>query len=228
MKREVHDHGSALIRDVILGGQDGLVNVLGIVLAVATATSSTYIILISGLAATFAESISMAAVAYTSAKAGKEFYKKRERELKKLPPSGIRREVKKELKGVGIEGTFLNRAVKHVLGSRKRVQKALSLEEQAEEFAHPIRDAIVVGLAAIVGSLVPLIAFIGPLYSTMQTSIIITLLLSTLILFISGALKAEFTGVGHLKSGIEMAVVGMSAAILGYLIGLGLGAMPLA
>ena len=68
MKKRGHESGSAVIRDIILGGQDGLVNVLGIVLAVAKATSSPYIILISGLAATFAESISMAAVAYTSAK----------------------------------------------------------------------------------------------------------------------------------------------------------------
>lgn len=62
------------LHDLILGGQDGLVNVLGIVLGVAAATASTRIILISGLAATFAESISMGAVAYTSAKAAREYY----------------------------------------------------------------------------------------------------------------------------------------------------------
>ena len=39
-KKEVSHNGSAIIRDVILGGQDGLVNVFGVVLAVAEATQS--------------------------------------------------------------------------------------------------------------------------------------------------------------------------------------------
>jgi VIT1/CCC1 family predicted Fe2+/Mn2+ transporter len=62
------------LRNFILGWQDGLVNVLGIVLGVAIATASTQIVLLAGLVATFAESISMAAVAYTSSKAAKDFY----------------------------------------------------------------------------------------------------------------------------------------------------------
>ncbi|MBW2970366.1 VIT1/CCC1 transporter family protein [Candidatus Woesearchaeota archaeon] len=170
-----HDGGSAVIRDVILGGQDGLVNVLGIVLAVATATQSRYIVLISGLAATFAESFSMAAVAYTSAKAGKEFY--------------------------------------------------LMKNVHFEEFAHPIRDALVVGLAAIVGSFVPLLPFI---FVPVGAGIWFAVVFSVLALFITGALKARFTAVNPWKSGFEMMLVGMAAAIAGYVIGYFLGVLPLA
>ncbi len=64
--------GGPLLKDAILGGQDGLVNVLGIVLGVATATHEMRIIFVSSLAATFAESISMGAVVYTSTKAAKK------------------------------------------------------------------------------------------------------------------------------------------------------------
>jgi len=166
---------SAIIRDVILGGQDGLVNVLGIVLAVATATHSRYIILIAGLAATFAESISMAAVAYTSGKAGKEFYHKR----------------------------------------RDRI---------AEEFEHPLRDAFIVGVSAIIGSLIPLIPY---LLGVVSGAITITLIISTLTLFTAGIVKAKYTGVNPLKSGIELALIGMAAALTGFLIGLALGALPI-
>src|SRR3989344_5281953 len=67
--------GHTDLRDSILGGQDGLVNVLGIILGVATATNDSRIVIIAGLAATFAESISMAAVAYTSSKASVDYYK---------------------------------------------------------------------------------------------------------------------------------------------------------
>lgn len=58
------------LRDVILGGQDGLVNVLGVTLGVAEASGETRLVLVAGLAAAFAESFSMAAVAYTSSLTG--------------------------------------------------------------------------------------------------------------------------------------------------------------
>lgn len=221
------DSGSAIIRDIILGGQDGLVNVLGIVLAVAIATHSRYIILISGLAATFAESISMAAVAYTSAKAGKEFYIKREKELSKLAkknPSLAAKEIKRTLAGSGLEGTFLNKAISHVISSKKRLHKAVTSGDHAKEFAHPLRDSVVVGFAAIIGSLVPLVPFF---LLSIQNAFFATLIFATIILFITGALKGKYTGVSPLKSGIEMALVGMTAAIAGFLIGYALGALPL-
>src|SRR3989344_4897544 len=101
MRRKLHPHfkehvlaekktntGTRLY-DVILGGQDGIVNVLGIVLGVATATNDTKIVLISGLAATFAESISMGAVAYTSSKAARDYYygmvEEEKKEIKHAP-----------------------------------------------------------------------------------------------------------------------------------------------
>src|SRR3989344_5030954 len=84
--REEHEvERGSLLRQLILGGQDGLVNVLGIILAVATATNDAKIVLIAGLAATFAESISMAAVAYTSSKAARDHYlREQELELREI------------------------------------------------------------------------------------------------------------------------------------------------
>src|SRR3989338_8298124 len=77
------------IRDFILGFQDGLVNTLGLVLGVASAVQSTRIVLISGLVTTFAESVSMAAVAYTSTKAAHDFYEsqlqREKKEIKEMP-----------------------------------------------------------------------------------------------------------------------------------------------
>ena len=49
------------LRDVILGGQDGLVNVLGIVLGATAAGAGSRILIATALAATFAEAISGAA-----------------------------------------------------------------------------------------------------------------------------------------------------------------------
>ncbi len=77
------------MRDVILGGQDGLVNVLGVVMGVSAATSNAKILIAACLAATFAESISMAAVAYTSSLAERDHYncelEREKREMKEVP-----------------------------------------------------------------------------------------------------------------------------------------------
>ena len=62
---EKHSTNTSL-RDVILGGQDGLVNMLGIALGVVAAGGSTHVLVVTGIAAAITESISMGAVAYTS------------------------------------------------------------------------------------------------------------------------------------------------------------------
>jgi VIT1/CCC1 family predicted Fe2+/Mn2+ transporter len=63
IQTDPHKQGSGL-SDFILGAQDGLVNVLGVVLGIAAATNDARIVLVAGLATTFAESISMGAVAH--------------------------------------------------------------------------------------------------------------------------------------------------------------------
>ena len=60
------------LRDVILGGQDGLVNMLGIALGVVAAGGSTHVLVVTGIAPAITESISMGA-AYTSFGSG-SFY----------------------------------------------------------------------------------------------------------------------------------------------------------
>src|SRR5579864_3990044 len=71
------------LSNIILGGQDGIVNVLGVLLGVAAASGSSRVVLAAGLATAFAESISMAAVAYTSTLASSDMYlSEREREYR--------------------------------------------------------------------------------------------------------------------------------------------------
>src|SRR5213082_687369 len=71
--KEKHSTNNPL-RDVILGGQDGLVNMLGIALGVVAAGGSTHVLVVTGIAAAITESISMGAVAYTSFGSDRDFY----------------------------------------------------------------------------------------------------------------------------------------------------------
>src|SRR3954471_19073147 len=69
-----HAPATNWLRDVILGGQDGLVNILGIVLVVIAAGGSNTILLATGFAAAVTESISMGAVGYTSTIADRDHH----------------------------------------------------------------------------------------------------------------------------------------------------------
>src|SRR2546427_7693309 len=93
-----------LLSDFILGSQDGLVNVLGVILGVAIASyrypNPIAIILAGGLPAAVAESISMGAVAYTSTVARPGHYAAeggRERQEKQDLPDLERDEVREIL-----------------------------------------------------------------------------------------------------------------------------------
>src|SRR2546429_8724736 len=63
-----------VLSDFSLGSQDGIVNVLGIILGLSAATRDVRIILVATLAALGAESIAMGAVAYTSTRARRRLY----------------------------------------------------------------------------------------------------------------------------------------------------------
>lgn len=62
------------LKNLILGWQDGIVNVLELVLGVVSATSSSTIVIISEIVAIVAESVSMVAVISTSSKVAEEYY----------------------------------------------------------------------------------------------------------------------------------------------------------
>src|SRR3989338_5314438 len=100
--------------EIILGGQDGLVNVLGVILCVAAATSDVQIVVVAGLASTFAESVSMGAVAYTSTIAEADFYQSEyEREKWEIEhvPEGEREEIRALYKKYGFIGNILDEIV---------------------------------------------------------------------------------------------------------------------
>ncbi len=86
--QEQHSRRNVL-SDFILGCQDGLVNVLGIILGISAATRDMRLIFVATLAALGAESISMAAVAYTSTSARRRLYlsevEREKREMRDVP-----------------------------------------------------------------------------------------------------------------------------------------------
>ncbi|MCL4364000.1 VIT1/CCC1 transporter family protein [Patescibacteria group bacterium] len=209
--------------EIILGGQDGLVNVLGVVLGVAVATLSAKIVIIAALSATFAESISMGAVAYTSKLAEADYYQSElERESWEIDhvPQGEREEIKVLYETYGFKGKILDDIVDKITSDKKvwlkvMMEQELKLEEVDRKQALPA--AFIVGVSAIVGSFIPLFAFF---FLPVKTAIIVSFVVSAVTLFVVGYYKAKQTlGRQLVKQGIEMATIGMASALVSYLVG---------
>lgn len=209
--------------EIILGGQDGLVNVLGIILGVAAATADAKIVIVAGLAATFAESVSMAAVAYTSRLAEADYYQSEyEREKWEIEnmPAGEREEIRALYENYGFKGKVLDEIIDRITSDKKiwlkvMMEQELKLEEINRKQVLP--RALLVGASAVVGSLIPLASFfLLPVRQAMFTSLII----SSIALFVVGYYKAKNTlGRNLLKQGVEMMIIGMVSALVGYLVG---------
>lgn len=218
------DHKTSFnLPEIILGGQDGLVNVLGVILGVAAATSDAQIVLVAGLAATFAESVSMAAVAYTSKIAEADYYQSEyEREKWEIEhiPDQEREEIRVLYKKFGFEGKLLDDIVKGITSKEDvwldvMMSQELKLEPVNRKDA--LSRAVIVGVSALVGSFIPLLPFF---FLPVSSAIPLSLVLSTVILFAVGYYKARETlGRRLIQQGLEMAVIGMISALIGFLIG---------
>jgi len=214
-----------LLSDFILGSQDGLVNVLGVILGVAIASyrypNPIAIILAGGLAAAFAESISMGAVAYTSTVARRDHYAaevERERQEMKDLPDLERNEVREIFERWDFQGEELEEMVDKITSKPKawlELMMAHELNLAPVGKTQARRSAILVGLAAILGSLVPLIPFIV-IGRDILLGIAVSLVVSAITLFLIGWWKARTTVGRPTRSGVQMAIIGLASAIAGF------------
>ncbi|OGY23877.1 MAG: hypothetical protein A2172_05070 [Candidatus Woykebacteria bacterium RBG_13_40_15] len=226
LDRNSHKTPSSL-RDIVLGGQDGIVNTLGVLLGIAIASNDLRIIFAGGLAAAFAESVSMAAVAYTSTVAQHSLYEgelaKERRHIKEIPEKE-REEIREFFRQKGFSGNLLEDAVKTVTAREEIWLKEMMKFEFALEpigKKKAVISSAVVGLAAIIGSLLPLIPFLFVPISNISIIVAIwaSLVVSAIALFIIGVYKAQTTIGDWKKSGLEMAAIGTLSALVGFFIG---------
>src|SRR6201981_2375799 len=159
---EQHRQGNWL-RDVILGGQDGLVNILGIILGVIAGGGSMAVLLAGGVAADITESISMGAVGYTSAVAERDYYQAeqaREEAEIDATPEAERQEIRDIYAAKGFTGELLDQVVGTITANRETWLATMMDEElhlQPVQAPDIMRSATVITVATLIGHLIPLL-----------------------------------------------------------------------
>ena len=236
-RREIELHGhqhpnaSSSMSDFILGSQDGLVNVLGIILGMSAATRDVRLIFVATLAALGAESVSMGAVGYTSTIAKRRSYlsavDRESKELKEVPYLGFE-EAMHVLRGWGLTGAELKEVARRVAERPKAMLDLMlsyGLKMSPIGADEPRRSFLVVLGSTLVGSAIPIIPFIVS-GGNVVTGVIGSIALSAVVLFFIGWYGAKVTVGSVWRSGLQMLVIGLSAGFAGFLIGHFLGAPP--
>jgi vacuolar iron transporter family protein len=229
--KEPHSSHSFL-SDFILGSQDGLVNVLGILLGISAVTTDVRIIYAGALAALGAESISMGAVAYTSTVARRRQYMKessREDFETKQVPTVEREEISNILKGWDYQGAELETMTSQIVSNQKAMHEfmmSFELKLAPVERDEARRSFLVVLSSTIFGSIIPLIPFLFVSSATIAAGALASVVVSGLLLFFIGAYEARTTVGSILWSGLQMTIIGLSAGFAGYLIGRLIGSVP--
>jgi len=211
------------LRNVVYGFNDGLTANFGLVAGVigASATQAHHTVIVAGVAGLIADALSMGSSGYLAAKSEQEVYANEiamERDEIALMPEVERDELALiyEAKGMSAESA-------HALATEVMANPARMLEEQVQEelgigepHMSPLREGWVTGTATAVGAFIPVFSF---LIWSGTTAVIIAFALSMLSHFVVGGARSVFTVRGVFRSGLDMFVVGLGVAVVGYFVG---------
>ncbi len=222
LSHETHPHPT-LLSDFILGSQDGLVNVLGVLLGLVAAGSPLALVRVGALAALAAESISMGAVAYTSTLARRNLYlaelDREAREMQEVPEME-REEVRVILRKWGYVGDEIEDMVRRIEAKPRAwldIMMAFELNLAEVTPRQPLTSGLTVLASTVAGSIVPLVPFLLALPRGVAT--ICAVVLSGLLLLGVGIYEARTTIGSWWASGARMVLIGLGAGLAGFLVG---------
>jgi VIT1/CCC1 family predicted Fe2+/Mn2+ transporter len=214
------------LRNVVYGFNDGLTANFGLVAGMIGAqsgnlTMAEHAVVVAGLAGMAADALSMGSSGYLAAKSEREVFEHEiamEKEEIRLMPELEQEELSLiyQTKGVPVEQA-------DALAVQIMQDPARALQEQVREelkigeaSSTPMREAWITGVATALGAFIP----VAPLlFSTGMTAIWGSFILAMVSHFGVGAARSFFTGRGVIRSGMDMFLIGLGVAGVGYLVG---------
>jgi len=209
------------LRAVVYGFNDGLTANFGLVAGVIGGDVAPNVVLISGCAGVAADALSMGASGYLAAKSERELYQhelEKERDEIELMPEVETEELALLYEAKGVDPERARQMAADVMRDPERALAEKAREELGirEEQTTPLWEGTITGTATAVGALIPVLPF---LFLTGPWAIWTSFAISMLAHFAVGAMRTVFTGRGILRSGLDMFVVGIGVAGVGYLVG---------
>lgn len=210
-----------MLRNIIYGFNDGLTANFGLIAGVIGANVQPHIILLTGISGMFADALSMGSSGYLAAVSQGEVYdheKKMEAEEIRLMPELEAEELSLVYQAKGMNKEDAQRLANEIIKNPELALKESVREELgiSESTTSPFREAWITGLATAIGALIP----VAPFFFLEGTVAVWTsFTISMIAHFVVGAARSAFTGRGIFRSGLDMFVVGIGIAVIGYFIG---------
>lgn len=219
-----HRTGSGgFLRNVVYGFNDGLTANFGLVAGVigATTTAQYHMVIVAGVAGVIADALSMGASGYLAAKSEQEVYA-HEIAMEK-DEIAIMPEVERDELALIYEAKGMDRAAAHELATQVMGDPERMLAEKVQEelgigeaHASPLREGWITGLATAFGAVIPVFPF---LIWDGAAALVVSFTISMVSHWVVGAARSVFTGRSVFRSGMDMFVVGLGVAAVGYVVG---------
>lgn len=208
------------LRASVLGANDGIVSIAGLVMGVAGATDSTKAIFTAGLAGIIAGAISMAAGEYVSVSSSKDseqaLLAKEKYELKTNPEAELE-ELTQIYQQKGLSRHTAEIAAKEVSANDAFAAHAhMELSIDPNNLTNPYHAALASALAFLAGSIIPLSAILLPPQSV---RIFVTFISVIFALGLTGYLSARAGGANTIRAMIRVITGGALAMAVTYGIG---------
>jgi VIT1/CCC1 family predicted Fe2+/Mn2+ transporter len=219
------------LRNVVYGFNDGLTANFGLVAGVLGATVANpetyHHVIVAGVAGLIADALSMGSSGYLAAQSEREVYAHEiamERDEIALMPEIERDELALIYEAKGMDRDSAFRIATQVMADPEKmlaeqVQEELGISESATS---PMREAWITGLATAVGALIPVLPFF---VFDGRTAVAVAFAISMLSHWVVGAARSVFTGRSVFRSGMDMFVVGLGVAVVGYYVGEWIGGL---
>ena len=217
---EEHFQQSETIRDIVIGMSDGLTVPFALAAGLSSAVNSNTIIVTAGLAEIIAGSIAMGLGGYLAGKTEIEHYDselKREYNEIETHYEVERGEVKEIFAGYGLSGEtqeiIINEMVKN---PDKWVEFMMRFELGLDkpDINRARQSARNIGLAYIVGGIVPLSAYIFT--NTPGKGLFYSVIITVCCLLFFGYFKSKVTGQSPLKGALRTTMIGILAGAAAY------------
>jgi len=214
-----------LLRNLVYGFNDGLTANFGLVAGMLGAQGhlsiSGHAVVVAGFAGMVADALSMGSSGYLAAKSEREVFEHEiamEREEIRLMPELEQEELTLLYQAKGVpEEQAKEMAAQLMLDPERALEEQVREELKiGEANTTPLREGWITGVSTAFGAFIPVAPF---LLSTGPGAIWTSLAVSMTAHFGVGAARSFFTGRGVIRSGLDMFVVGLGVAGVGYLVG---------
>ncbi len=225
MHEEKHFEGSQLVKDIVIGMSDGLTVPFALAAGLSgAAIVSNSVIVTAGIAEIVAGSIAMGLGGYLAGKTEIDHYNSElAREYYEVDhyPERERQEVAEVFADYGLSMEHQNLIVDDISKDKDRwvdfmMKFELGLEKPNINAAR--NSAAAIGLAYIVGGIIPLSAYFPIFGLSTQMALFYSCLITAISLFVFGYFKTKIIGQPPIKGAFKVLGIGAAAAASAYFI----------